>query len=153
AVSGFIALTAIGVAIYATKRTGGVPMPALVWLVVSTVAVLGAVLLTRRSRNLPAIIWTMATSAVLGWQGLLIAYTGIPPVRSSYELVVATKPYVGPRTQLFSVGQYRPTLSPYLERIIEPVEFVGELEFGLTQEPDKRLTPESFLERWQASSD
>ena len=41
------------------------------------------------------------------------------------DLVTAVKPYVHPQTALYSVGQYRETISPYLERTLTVVEFDG----------------------------
>jgi hypothetical protein len=49
------------------------------------------------------------------------------------------------------VSQYRETLSPYLGRTLTLVDFSGELEFGLSQEPWKQLSPEAFLARWSTA--
>ena len=38
---------------------------------------------------------------------------------------------VRPATPLYSVGQYRETLSPYLARTLQLVDYEGELQFGL----------------------
>jgi Aminoarabinose transferase C-terminal domain len=55
---------------------------------------------------------------------------------------------------LFSVGQYRETLSPYLRRTLILVSFEGELQFGLQAEPGKQMaTPDEFVARWNASTD
>jgi hypothetical protein len=68
--------------------------------------------------------------------------------------VAAAKPYVHPQTVLYSVGQYRETISPYLERTLIVVEFTGELQFGLQAEPGKQeASPAEFVARWGASTD
>jgi len=82
---------------------------------------------------------------------LLSAYTELPE-RSSYKLVMTVKPLIGPQTELFSIGQYRETLSPYLQRTLTLVEFEGELAFGISQEPGRALSGAAFLARWNASA-
>jgi hypothetical protein len=61
-------------------------------------------------------------------------------------------PLVGPETELYSVGQYRETISPYLHRTMPLIEFKGELEFGLAEEPQRQLSAEAFLARWNAAA-
>jgi hypothetical protein len=68
--------------------------------------------------------------------------------------VAAVKPYVHPQTALYSVGQYRETISPYLARTLTVVEFDGELQFGMSAEPGKNHASRAdFVARWQASTD
>jgi hypothetical protein len=65
---------------------------------------------------------------------------------------MTVKPLIGPQTELFSIGQYRETLSPYLQRTLTLVEFEGELAFGISQEPARALNAAAFLARWNAST-
>ena len=58
--------------------------------------------------------------------------------------------FVGPHTPLYSVGQYRETVSPYLGRTLQLAGFDGELRFGLDQEPQYRMSLEQFAARWSA---
>jgi len=51
---------------------------------------------------------------------------------------------------LYSVGQYRETLSPYLGRTLQLAGYEGELRFGLDEEPQRRMSIEQFAERWSA---
>src|SRR5690242_21248690 len=51
----------------------------------------------------------------------------IPPARSARELVAAVRAAVGPHTALYSVGQYRETLAPYLGRTLQLAGYEGEL--------------------------
>ncbi len=61
---------------------------------------------------------------------------------------------MGPDTELFSVGEYRETLSPYLGRTLTLVDFTGELEYGSQAEPG-RMTASSaqFIAKWRSSRD
>jgi hypothetical protein len=100
----------------------------------------------------PAVV--IAAAAAFGWQCFMTALGIVPPARSARDLVTAVKPYVHPQTQLYSVGQYRETISPYLQRTLTVVGFEGELQFGLHAEPGKQMaTPADFVTRWDSSTD
>jgi hypothetical protein len=61
---------------------------------------------------------------------------------------------VRPGTALYSVGQYRETISPYLGRTLTLVDYQGELAFGLAAEPGRGdLSVEAFTARWSAAGD
>lgn len=148
-------VAACGLVVYTMRRNGYLPHSALPWVVAGAVAALAGILgswkwtpgATRRH------VWITAASAILGWQCLLSAYAELPPLRSAHKMLVAVRPLIGPATQLFSVGQYRETIPPYLQRTMPLVQFEGELAFGLAEEPWKILTPEAFLARWKAAND
>jgi 4-amino-4-deoxy-L-arabinose transferase-like glycosyltransferase len=143
---------AIGLGGYALRRFEFLPQSMLPWLVSAAIAGVYGVFTTWKA---PAAGWgavcATAASAIIGWQCLLSAYTELPE-RSSYKLVMTIEPSIGPQTELFSIGQYRETLSPYLRRTMTLVEFDGELAFGLAEEPGRALTAEAFLARWNAST-
>jgi 4-amino-4-deoxy-L-arabinose transferase-like glycosyltransferase len=91
---------------------------------------------------------------VFAWQALLCEYTCVPPSRSAYALVRSVAPDVHPGTALYSVGQYRQTIPPYLGRKLILVDFAGELHFGETREPGReQATAEQFVRQWDASRD
>jgi len=69
-------------------------------------------------------------------------------------LVAAVRPYVHPGTALYSVGQFRETLLPYLQRTLTVVDYEGELEFGMHAEPGHNAaTEEQFVQQWTNGSD
>ena len=140
-----------GFFIYTMRRYGYFPQSAIQWVIGAVVVGLYGVWATLK-REVPsaAAVWATAASAILGWQCLLSAFTELPE-RSSYKLVMTIKPLIGPQTELFSIGQYRETLSPYLGRTMTIVGFQGELEFGMTEEPSRTLTTDAFLAQWNAS--
>lgn len=141
-----------GLAIYTMRRYGYFPQSAIHWLIGAvTVGVYGVWATWKRDAPMAAAVWATAASAILGWQCLLSAFTELPE-RSSYKLVQTIKPLIGPQTELFTIGQYRETLSPYLGRTMTVVQFQGELEFGLTEEPSSGLTGDAFLAHWNAST-
>src|SRR5438270_589415 len=94
-----------------------------------------------------------ALAAILGWQCLMCAYSATPPARSARELVRAARPYIRAATPLYSVGQYRETVSPYLARTLQLVDYEGELHFGLEQEPQQRVAMREFVARWSAGGE
>jgi 4-amino-4-deoxy-L-arabinose transferase-like glycosyltransferase len=141
----------VGLFIYTMRHYGYFPQSAIQWVIGAVVIGLYGVWATLR-RDVPAAaaVWATAASAILGWQCLLSAFTELPE-RSSYKLVTTIKPLIGPQTELFSIGQYRETLSPYLGRTMTVVGFQGELEFGMSEEPSRTLTSEAFLAHWIAA--
>ena len=94
-----------------------------------------------------------ALAGVLAWQFLLCEYGAIPPARSARELADSVRSLITPQTPLYSVGQYRQTLAPYLGRTLQLAGFEGELQFGLTEQPELRMSVEQFAARWSAGGD
>ena len=155
-VGAIVAIVAVGLLIYSALHNSFVPQAAVIWTAVAVAAVLAAVLATGSRHSpgewVPAV--AIAASAAFAWQCLMTAFAAVPPPHSARELVAATKPYVHPQTALYSVGQYRETISPYLQRTMTVVDFQGELEFGLHAEPGKQMaTADEFIARWDASAD
>jgi len=143
---------AAGLVIYTMRRYGYFPQSMIQWLIGAlTVGLYGVWATWKREVPAVAAVWATAASAILGWQCLLSAFTELPE-RSSYKVVKTIKPLIGPQTELFTIGQYRETLSPYLGRTMTVVQFQGELEFGLTEEPSLGLTTDAFLAHWNAST-
>ena len=96
----------------------------------------------------------VAVAFVFIWQALLCEYTVIPPSRSAYALVEQVAPNVRPATALYSVGQYRQTIPPYLGRTLIIVGYTGELRFGEKREPGReQTTAEQFMRQWEGSRD
>jgi hypothetical protein len=141
-----------GLVIYTMRRYGYFPQSAIHWLVGAvTVGIYGVWATWKREVPMVAAVWATAASAILGWQCLLSAFSELPE-RSSYKLVQTIEPLIGPQTELFTIGQYRETLSPYLGRTMTVVQFQGELEFGLNEEPSLGLTTDAFLAHWNTST-
>ena len=119
--------------------------------VVMAAALIVAVIASRRQQEGAAAampVVATAAAAALAWQSFMMALGAVPPEHSARDLVTAVKPHVHPETALYSVGQYRETISPYLERTLTVVEFEGELEFGLHAQPGKQMaTPAEIYNR------
>ncbi|HZO22402.1 MAG TPA: phospholipid carrier-dependent glycosyltransferase [Steroidobacteraceae bacterium] len=148
-------LIAVGLVIYSLRRNGYFPHEALPWLLAGSAAALCSVLIQWFPRTAATMTLALATAglAVLGCQCLLGAYTQVPPQRSAYRLARAVRPLIHRQTELYSLGQYRETLSPYLQRTLQLVQFQGELAFGLSEEPAKDLTGDAFLTHWNQATD
>jgi hypothetical protein len=70
---------------------------------------------------------------------------------STYDLAAAMRPAIAPDTTIYSVGTFEHTLDFYLQRTVTLVAFRDELEFGLSQEPERGIeTIPHFAERWNA---
>jgi 4-amino-4-deoxy-L-arabinose transferase-like glycosyltransferase len=151
-----IVVVAAGLLIYSARRNAFVPYEAADWAGAASMLAVAGVVATLRRLRLPATGAALASAvaAILAWQCLLCAYAVIPPARSARDLVAATRPSVGPQTALYSVGQYRETVSPYLGRLLTLVDYQGELAFGLEADPGRHdLSVEAFKARWGTSRD
>jgi len=167
AAAGLTLFLAGGLLLYSRHRNGMIPAQAAGWAAAAAMAALIALAVSfRRGRAVattaPAIepspgAWRPLAIALLFifiWQALLCEYTVIPPARSAYALVLAVAPEVHPGTALYSVGEYRQTIPPYLGRTLTLVDFTGELRFGETREPGRQsATPAQFVRQWEASHD
>ena len=146
-----VVVVAAGLLIYSARRNSYVPHEGLQWTLAAVAAALIAALASFRTRDRPLdTVVVTVLGASLAWQFLLCAYTVIPPARSARALVLAVEPFLSPDMPLYSVGQYRETLSPYLGRTLQLVGYEGELRFGLDEEPQRRMSIEQFAERWSA---
>ncbi len=166
--AGFTLFVAAGFLVYSQHRNGTIPAQAIGWAIAAAIAALAAAAswgwVIRKAGGRghgdsaagvgqPIVV---ALGFVFAWQALLCEYTVIPPSRSAYALVQAVAPNVHTDTALYSVGEYRQTIPPYLGRMLTLVSFegVGELDFGEAEEPGRQTaTPQQFVRRWEASRD
>ncbi|MGB6604162.1 MAG: glycosyltransferase family 39 protein [Steroidobacteraceae bacterium] len=151
-----VAFIALGLLAYSARHNSYVPHEAWEWALAATVVAAGglATLLPVLRQRAGAAAVVAAVSAILAWQFLLCEYGVIPPSHSARDLVAAVRASIGPQTRLYSVGQYRETISPYLGRTLTLVAYEGELKFGLEAEPGRQTaTLAQFTARWDASRD
>ena len=166
--AGLTLFVAAGLLVYSQHRNGLIPGAAIGWALAAAVAAaIAAAVSWGRGRlaEAPAEAGAEGTRALVRplvialmyifvWQALLCEYTVIPPSRSAYQLVQQVKHDVHPDTVLYSVGQYRQTIPPYLHRLLILVGFRGELGFGERRQPGlMTATPAEFVRRWDASRD
>jgi 4-amino-4-deoxy-L-arabinose transferase-like glycosyltransferase len=147
-----VVLVAVGFLVYSLRRNNFVPHEALAWALAAGAAALIAAGLSFCYRLRPlAMVVVAVLGASLAWQCLMCEYTSIPPARSARELVRAVRPFLDAHTPLYSVGQYRETIAPYLGRTLQLAGYEGELRFGLDEEPQRRMDLEQFAVRWSGS--
>src|SRR5579862_2463054 len=106
-----VVVVAAGLMIFSARHNSYVPTEALRWAIAAALTALLAAAATWRippERSAVALVAT-AACAVFAWQCLLCAYALVPPARSARELVRTAQPFIGARTALYSVGQYRET--------------------------------------------
>ena len=163
-----VAFVGIGLLIFSAVHNSFIPQAAILWTAVGIAFMVVAVVMTwARQRPgevvpagdsfagrsvAPAV--AIAAAGAFAWQAFLTALGLVPPARSARELVAEAQLYVHPQTALYSIGQYRETISPYLRRTLTVVDFEGELHFGLAAEPGKQMaTVADFVSRWDSSTD
>jgi 4-amino-4-deoxy-L-arabinose transferase-like glycosyltransferase len=151
---GMVIFVALGLVIYALRRYHSAPPQLLGWTLAAVIAA-AALALAGRKQELPR--WNsvvLAASLIVAWQCLLAAYSVPPMMRSTAGLLDVVRPLVNERSQLFSVGQYRPSASVYLGRTVTLVDYRGELDFGMQQEPGRNTASrDQFITAWRASRD
>ena len=147
--AGLMVLAGVGAMVYSRIHNGDIPSALVGW---SAAAIVVGVLPIALRASAPVLL--LSAASVLGWDCLLAAYTAMPPPRTGKVVASAARPAIHPQTDLFSVGEYRHSLTFYLGRSMVLVGYAGELEFGVEQEPHKAwATPEDFMARWRASQD
>jgi len=148
-----MSVAGLGLLIYTGLHDGFVPRMAITWTLLALIIAAAGVWLTRARAALMTGVCASALAGILGWQFLMNAFAAVAPAHTSRDLADIVRPLVRPGTALYSIGQYRESLSPYLGRTLQLVAFKGELEFGLNEEPAKGLTLEQFAARWDAAAD
>ncbi len=143
-----LVLTAIGLVVGSRRQGGEIPPMLLLWSVVGACVGIAALTGARKS-------WMgAAVGSVLGFQALMMAYSNLPPARTSKALVAEARSSIQPETELFSVNQYRQGVPPYLGRTLRMVMYRGELAFGIEQESEAFIpTLGQFIEQWRAATD
>ena len=156
---GFFVFLAAGLLVFDWQRDGVLNAALGAWCLVAAGAGLGVILALRSRRELdglrPPNPWLPhALAATLGVQALIMGYASLAPVRSARGLVADIAPYVQSRTRVYSVGQYRHSASFYLGRALRVVDFSGELEFGIANNPGSALPDvAAFAAEWRGSTD
>jgi 4-amino-4-deoxy-L-arabinose transferase-like glycosyltransferase len=117
------------------------------------VAALGCALAARLAlrRGVLAAVLSAALGSVLLLCILPFAADQLPRQRELAGLIATARPELTPATSFYCVGDYEQSIPFYLKRTCTLVEYRGELDFGLRQEP-ARWVPDlaQFAVRWRA---
>jgi len=118
----------------------------LAWLAATALAI---VLASRR--RVGAAVVSAALGASVGWSALLLGHEALGRGMSTYDIARDMKPHIEADSPIYSLGIFEHTLDFYLQRPVTLVAFRDELDFGLTQEPDKGIASlDEFTRRWNA---
>lgn len=102
----------------------------------------------RQSSQKTVIVVGLGT--LLGLSVLVQGSDALDKTRSGYPLVQPIAAHLTPETKLYSVGDYDQTLPFYLKHRLTLVNYRGELDFGLRQEPELAIdTIEEFARVWR----
>jgi len=152
-----LALAPYVVVPYMTTSLGDMADQLKLWCMIAAAAwAVGAVLAwgLSRGRELKSAVIALALAVMVGHQIVLVAADALAPAKSALDLARQMRPHIGDATRLYSVQVYPQSLPFYLERTMTIVNFRGELDFGLTREPNKGIpTVETFVERWRHETD
>ncbi|HKU17243.1 MAG TPA: phospholipid carrier-dependent glycosyltransferase [Steroidobacteraceae bacterium] len=154
---GFLLLIAATLAFLAWRRMGSEWPSSLAWAIAAGVLCIGYVIFDgQRSRLDLARRWSvLAAVSIACYQILAMCYAATFPARSGAAVAAQIGASIDANTALYSVGQYRHSVSFYLRRPLFVYDYRGELEFGLSQAGITLPAQDrgKFLECWQAASD
>jgi 4-amino-4-deoxy-L-arabinose transferase-like glycosyltransferase len=134
------------------RRYGTPPTGAVIWAG-ATLAVCMALIvyLWRAADASLARRWlALAVTTIAGIQCASMCYAATFTARSAASLASQFEGRITPDTELYSVNQYRHTLSWYLRREMRVYDYAGELAFGMEHSngPGEQSRVQ-FLESWQ----
>lgn len=122
-----------------------------IWLaaagVVLTAGAVGGFILANKGKK-EAAIATMALAGLIGGQLPMVGHESYAYTNSSYHIVQAIKPQLTPESTLYSIRYYDQSLPFYLKQKLQFVEYIDEFEMGQKSEPDKRISLDDFIRRW-----
>ena len=112
----------------------------------------GAWLVRRGNRLAGVFAATIAT--VVTVTGLLCSSNAVERQRDQMAVIASLRSALKPDSEFYCVADYTQPVTYYLRRTCTIVQYEGELELGLRQEP-WRLVPdlEAFAARWRADAD
>ena len=147
-------LLAIALCVSSLRRQGLIDPHLMAGPAVAVVVSLAALLFVRLRADVRAAAqWVaIAMAAIVGMQGMIMAYALRPPMRSAKVLATLIAPLIDSQHTIYSVGQFRHTLAFYIGHSMKVFAFSRELEFGLAQ---AGVTPaasdlEQFRRAWSA---
>jgi 4-amino-4-deoxy-L-arabinose transferase-like glycosyltransferase len=106
--------------------------------------------LTRAGRLRGALVALVIAISPLYFSVNFIA--GIVDTRSTKSLALILKPRLRPGDAVYCLSNYSQDFPVYLDRLVDAVDFEGELDFGIHSEPEKSasrfINHDAFLARW-----
>ena len=83
-----------------------------------------------------------------------IGHEAVGRLLSGYDMAQKAKPFIQATDPLYSVGMLDHTVPYYLQHTVIMVNYKDELEFGITQEPDRWIpSEEAWIAIWQQHPD
>lgn len=121
------------------------------WIVAATVVLLlGLLLGVRFKDHTHKAIIALAFSGLLMIQLVGWGFQTQTSHRSGHELAKAIQATVGKDVPIYNIGSFVHSLPFYLEKEVIIVQFKGELEMGIHQEPEKWIGSwKEFARQWQ----
>lgn len=118
-------------------------------LLLASIAMLASNHMSGR-KAIEVVVVVAGLGTLLGLSVLVKGTDALDNTRSGYPLVQPIAAHLDPDTRLYSVSDYDQTLPFYLKRRLILVNYRGELDFGLSQEPELAIdTIEAFVRIWR----
>jgi hypothetical protein len=95
-------------------------------------------------------VLTLGAAALFLSAATLLGHEALGRWNSAHYIAGEIRGQLKPDAPFYSVGLYDQTLPFYLRRTVTLVAYADEFEFGLAQEPERRIdTIEAFEKRWR----
>lgn len=149
-------IAAAGVVLSGWRRAHEIQPAAIGWACAVLALILIFALHTRSRAAQDSLRWpALAALSIAGYQCLFMCYAAAFPARSSATLAAQVRESLSPRTQVYSVGQFRHSLTFYLPRTVAIFDYSGELAFGMRQagKPPEGADRAEFLRAWRDDTD
>jgi len=151
-----ITLLIISAGIYqVTRVTGHESASALLayrdWIIASAIIFAIALVKALIVRDKSISLSVMAVLSLLGFQLLLWGFDTQSRHRSAYEMATAVRKHLDNdiTVPIYSVGAFNHSVTFYLQRPVTLVQYKGELEMGIEQEPEKWISNwKEFSQQW-----
>ena len=107
----------------------------------------------QKIRQKIGLVLCVGTASLIGTQLVLSGHDSLAPANSAYHIAQKIIPHLKPQQAFYSLGIYEQTLPFYIKRTLSLVDFEDELDFGITQEPERYIaTYEEFSILWKKES-
>jgi len=138
-----------GARLAARASTASIVAFALAFAALALAAMLGA-RCCRRGRPLAGALMCAAGALLLA-QGMLLGVARLPRMQADVLLAQQLRPWIGRYRHFYCVGDYVQTVPFYLQRTCTLVGYRGELDFGLTLQPQLTIDrPAELVPVWQS---
>jgi len=154
--TGLLLLVAACLAFVGWQRMGSIPKASMGWAMAGGATCIGYLIFDGvRAQRSAVHRWSLlAAVTIVCYELLALCYAATFPARSGEVIAAQINGHIDAKTRLYSVGQYRHSMSFYLQWPLVVYDYWGELDFGLRQAgvTGEDLERGKFLACWEGET-